>query len=115
MTLEDLQQICNAFPGVTTDIKWDNHLCFNVGGKMFIITSPDTVPHTASFKATDDDFEELTQREGFTPAAYLARYKWVYTDDIKRLTKKEWQQYAKSAYDLVYNKLPAKVRREIDS
>jgi predicted DNA-binding protein (MmcQ/YjbR family) len=115
MTLEGLQQICNTIPGVTTDIKWDNHLCFNVGGKMFIITSPDTVPQTASFKATDDDFEELTRREGFTPAAYLARYIWVYTDDIKRLTKKEWQQYAKSAYDLVYSKLPAKVRREIDS
>ena len=113
MTIEELQTICNTFAGVTTDIKWDNHLCFNVGSKMFLVTAPDNVPHTASFKATDEDFELLTQREGFIPAQYMARYKWVYVDDINRLNKKEWEKYLKLSYQLVHDKLPAKVRKEI--
>ena len=113
MTIEELQHICKAFPGITEDIKWENHLCFNVGGKMFIVTAPDAVPHSASFKATDEDFEILTQREGFIPAPYMARYKWVHLDDISRLSKKEWEHYARLSYQLIHDKLPAKERKEI--
>lgn len=113
MDIAQLQQLCKTCPGMTEDIKWDDHLCFNVGGKMFLVTSPDSVPQTASFKATDEDFEELTQREGFIPAPYMARYKWVLVDDIKRLNKTEWEKYARQSYQLVHDKLPAKVRREI--
>lgn len=113
MTIEDIQKIAQTLPGMTEDIKWDNHLCFNVGGKMFLVTSPDSVPVSASFKATSEDFEELTQRNGFIPAPYMARYKWVYVDDINRVNAGEWEKYAKSAYQLIHDKLPAKTRREI--
>lgn len=113
MTIDQLQQICEALPGVTTDIKWENHLCFNVGGKMFMITAPDEVPVNASFKTTDEDFEMLTERKGFIPAPYLARYKWVKVDDVGRLTIAEWKQYAQHAYQMVYDKLPVKVRKGI--
>jgi predicted DNA-binding protein (MmcQ/YjbR family) len=68
MTIETLQAICEKLPGVTQDIKWGNHLCFNVGEKMFLVTNPDEVPHTATFKVNDEDFEELSQRKGFKPA-----------------------------------------------
>ncbi len=88
MTIEDLQSICKTFPGTTEDIKWEDHLCFNVGGKMYLVTSPGTIPHTASFKVSDEIFEEISSREGFKPAAYLARYKWVYIDDINRIGKR---------------------------
>lgn len=113
MTIEDLQSICKTFPGTTEDIKWENHLCFNVGEKMYLVTSPDTIPHTASFKVSDEEFEELTNREGFKPAAYLARYKWVYVDDINCMGKKEWSKYLRQSYDLVFAKLPAKIRKQI--
>lgn len=113
MTIEMLQAICEQFPGMTQDIKWEDHLCFNVGEKMFLITSPGSVPHTASFKASDEAFEELCTREGFKPAAYLARYKWVYTDNINRLTRKEWEKYLYDAYMLIFNKLPARKRQQI--
>ena len=113
MSVVELQLLCKAFPGMTEDIKWENHLCFNVGGKMFLITSPDNVPHSASFKATDEDFELLTQREGFIPAPYMARYKWVHVDDINRLSHKEWEKYARLSYEQVFAKLPAKLKKEI--
>jgi predicted DNA-binding protein (MmcQ/YjbR family) len=114
MNIEDIQSICKKFPGMKEDIKWENHLCFNVGDKMFLVTSPDTVPVTASFKACDEDFEELPSREGFKPAPYLARAKWIFVDDINRLTKKEWQRIIESAYRLVASKLTVKLKKQIN-
>jgi predicted DNA-binding protein (MmcQ/YjbR family) len=113
MTVDEIASICKPLRGVTRDIKWENHLCFNVGDKMFLITAPDNSPITASFKASDEDFEELIQREGFIPAPYLARYKWVFVDDIKRLPKKQWEYYAKNAYALIASKLPVKTRKSL--
>lgn len=113
MTIEGIQSICKQFRGVTEDIKWEDHLCFNVGDKMFIITAPDMVPPTASFKVPDEEFDEVSSREGFKPAPYLARHKWVYVDDISRLTKKEWEYFAKQAYTLVAARLPAKTKKQL--
>ena len=108
MTLEAIQQICKSFEEVTEDIKWEEHLCFNVGGKMFLITSPDLAPVTASFKVSAEDFDLLIEREGFKPAPYLARYQWVWVDDISRLSAKEWKILLQSAYELVKAKLRKK-------
>ena len=113
MNLEQITAMCKKLKGVTQDIKWEDHLCFNVGGKMFLVTAPDNTPVTASIKVSDDDFETLIQREGIIPAPYLARYKWVFLDDIKRLSKKEWEYYVKNAYTLVAEKLPAKTRKSL--
>ena len=111
MTIENIQAICKSLPAVTEDIKWDTHLCFCVGEKIFIITSPDSVPQTASFKVSDEDFELLQERNGFTPAAYLARYKWIYVDDISKLSREEWEHYLKLAYEIVAAKLPVKKKK----
>lgn len=108
MTLEAIQQICESFPDVTNDIKWENHLCFNVGGKMFLITSPDDSPVTASFKTSEEKFNELTERDGCKPAPYLAKHKWIYVDNISRLNSREWKELLQLSYELVKAKLPKK-------
>lgn len=108
MTLEVIQKICNSFPDVTEDIKWEDHLCFNTGGKMFLITSPDQLPVTASFKTSEEKFNELTELEGFKPAPYLARHKWVWVDDISRLNSREWKELLRLSYELVKTKPPKK-------
>lgn len=113
MTVEELQLICNDLKGVTQDIKWDDHLCFNVGEKMFLITSPDHFPVTASFKADDEDFEALCSKESFIPAPYLARYKWVQVEDITRLSLQEWTSYIGKSYELIFQKLPTRIRKQI--
>lgn len=113
MTIEDIEIICDQFAAVTKDIKWQEHLCFNVGGKMFLITTPDAYPPNASFKVMPEEFEEIASREGFKPAQYLARYKWVHVEDISRLTAKEWQYYARQSYNLVVQKLPGKVKASL--
>lgn len=113
MNIEELQTICKKLKGVTEDIKWQDHLCFNIGGKMFLITSPDSIPVSASFQVSAEEFDELSQKEGFMPAPYLAKYKWVHLDDISRLNKKEWEYYTMQSYNLKAAKLPTKIKKEI--
>jgi predicted DNA-binding protein (MmcQ/YjbR family) len=113
MTIEDIQKICRKYPGVTEDIKWQDHLCFNIGGKMFLITAPEVVPCSASIKVTDDTFDEISSKEGFMPAPYMARHKWVWMDDIRRLSKKQWEAYIDTSYYLVASKLPLKTKKQI--
>ncbi len=111
MTVEDVQSLCRALPGVTEDIKWGHDLVFSVGGKMFCVVGLDQSPTTASFKVTDDEFDEMSSRPGFKPAPYVAKYKWVWIEDIKKMKKTEWKHYVKQSYELVRDKLPAKVRK----
>ena len=113
MNVEYFQVICKKLNAVTEDIKWGNDLVFSVGGKMFCVVGLDQSPSTASFKVKEDDFEEMCNRDGFKPAPYLARYKWVWIEDIERLNKKEWEQYIRQSYKLVKDKLPLKTKKEL--
>lgn len=109
MNIEELRKLCTSLPDVTEDIKWENHLCFNIGGKMFCILGLDQVPVTASFKTSDEDFILLSTREGFRPAPYLARYKWIHTSDINNLSTKDWKKLISESYRLIKSKLPKKI------
>jgi predicted DNA-binding protein (MmcQ/YjbR family) len=113
MDLEQLMEVCAAMPHSTHDIKWENHLCYNIGGKMFIIISLDTQPVTASFKVSDEDFYALSALPYCIPAPYLARYNWILTKDISLISNDEWQRIVQQAYSLVLQKLPKKVQEQI--
>lgn len=112
MTVEFLQQFCKSLPAATEDVKWGNDLCFCVGSKMFCVTSLEG-PFTASFKVPDEEFETLTSREGFEPAPYMARAKWVLVTRASALKKKEWEHYVRQSYDLIKDKLTLKLRKEL--
>ena len=113
MTLEEIRNICLSLPGVTEDIKWENHLCFNIGGKIFLITAPDNVPVSATFKTEAGEFDEVVTKPGFSPAPYLARNKWVLVDDIHRMNAAEWHAVLVTSYKLVFSGLPLKIRKQI--
>lgn len=113
MELSEIRNYCLSLPGVTEDIKWGDHLCFSVGGKMFLVTSPDNYPVTASIKTTDEDFNELTNREGIIPAPYMARNKWVHLDNIARFSDKEWIKLLDIAYNLKLSQLSKKAKTKI--
>jgi predicted DNA-binding protein (MmcQ/YjbR family) len=112
MTIDELRKICLDLPAATEDVKWGNDLVFSVGGKMFCASSIEQ-PIKAAFKVDDEEFEEISQSEGFIPAPYMARAKWVMVTDPKRLSKKEWQDRIKKSYELVKAKLTAKARKEL--
>ncbi len=111
MDIDQLRSHCLSFPGVTEDVKWGNDLVFSVGGKMFCVAGLET-PLKFSFKIKDDDFEEISNSEGFMPAPYMARAKWVLVTQAK-LNKKAYEQYVGQSYELVKAKLTKKVRTEL--
>jgi predicted DNA-binding protein (MmcQ/YjbR family) len=113
MKIEEIQSFCRSLPGVTENIKWENHLCFNLSDKMFFVLGLDSSPTTSSFKADDEEFEELSSREGCMPAPYLARYKWIHVDDLDRLGRKEWERLIRKSYELVRDKLPKKKLKDL--
>lgn len=44
---------------------------------MFCVTVPDQPVFQVSFKVTPDEYTELLERPGISPAPYLARQHWV--------------------------------------
>lgn len=113
MTIEELIKIADKFPSVTYDIKWEHHLCFNIADKMFLITSPDDNPVSASFKVAEEDFADMTSKPGCAAAAYMGRYFWVSVDDINRFDQKVWEKILKDSYDLISSKLSKKKQIEL--
>jgi predicted DNA-binding protein (MmcQ/YjbR family) len=113
MNVEAIQVICKARPFVTEDIKWGHDLVFSVGGKMFCVVGLDQSPTTASFKVKEEEFEEICSLDGFMPAPYVAKYKWVLIDDVRKMNKKEWIHYINQSYELVRDKLPVKIKKQL--
>ena len=112
MTIEELRKFCLSFPGSTEDIKWGADLCFCVGAKMFCVTGADSVSGM-SIKCTPEKFNELIERQGIDPAAYVGRYKWVHISDLDAVTPKELRDLIAESYRLVFDKLPPKVKKTI--
>ena len=63
---------------------------------------------TVTFKAKAEEFNELSVRDGFKPAAYLGRAKWVTLTDISTVTKKELENYIRQSYEMISAKVPKK-------
>ncbi len=105
-----MRKTCLAFPGVTEQIQWGNDLLFKVGGKMFAVAPLEPAPVCLSFKASPEDFAELTERVDIIPAPYLARAQWVALQTRDALPPDELARLLRQSYDMVFAKLPKKAR-----
>ena len=81
MNIEHVRRLCLSFPGATEDVKWGNDLVFSVGGKMFAAIDLDP-PHSLAFKCTPESYAALIERDGLTPAPYLARAMWAQETEL---------------------------------
>ena len=114
MNVAAIKKFCAALPGATGDIKWEVDLVYSVGGKMFCVAFVDQKGNeTVSFKVDDDLFLQHTDREGFIPAPYLARAKWVQVIDLKKVSDAELKSLIKRSHELVAMKLSKKRRAEL--
>ena len=112
MDREQLRSFCLSLPAVTEDVKRDNDLCFSVGGKMFCVASLDP-PFSCAFKVRDEMFAEMSSRDGFMPAPYMARARWVKVNTPGKLLRKEWQDLVRDSYEMIKAKLTKKARMEL--
>jgi predicted DNA-binding protein (MmcQ/YjbR family) len=96
-------------------VLWGNDLVFKIGGKMFtVISLEDASDHCMSFKCTPEKFAELVEQDGIMPAPYVARYHWVALERFDVLSDKELKTLLRNAYDLVFEKLPKKLKAELE-
>jgi predicted DNA-binding protein (MmcQ/YjbR family) len=113
MTVEWVRSVCLSCPYATEHVQWGNNLVFKVGGKMFAVVPLDPAPVRISFKTSPEEFAELIERPGVIPAPYLARAYWVALETDHAIPRSEFSERLKTAYDLVFSRLPAKTRAEL--
>jgi predicted DNA-binding protein (MmcQ/YjbR family) len=113
MNIDQLRKLCLSFPGATEQTIWEGDLTFKVANKMFAHTVLEVAPVWLSFKATPENFAELTERAGIIPAPYLARAQWVALETRDALPIEELTTLLLESYDLVVAKLPKKTRDAI--
>jgi predicted DNA-binding protein (MmcQ/YjbR family) len=109
---QDLRDFCRALPFTTEDIKWGDNQIFSVGGRMYAGFELEN-PQQFAFKCDDVDFERLTAIEGIIPAPYAARHRWVKVTRRGLLPGVQCRHFLRKSYDLVFAKLPARVRKQL--
>jgi predicted DNA-binding protein (MmcQ/YjbR family) len=113
MNADWVRKICLAFPGATEHVIWQGDLTFKVGGNMFAHTVLEVAPVWLSFKASHENFAELTERTGIIPAPYLARAQWIALETREALPLDQLADLLRHSYDLVIAKLSRKVRDQL--
>src|SRR5919198_766604 len=112
--IEWLRPYCMSFPHATESIQWGDHLVFKVAGKCFAITSFEPVQYVLTIKCAPEKFNEMVERPGVVPAPYLARAKWIAFESEDALTRTEWKSVIRESYDLVWVKLPQRMRQALE-
>jgi len=100
--LDSIRALCLSFPDVTEDMPWPEDLCFKVRGKIFVgmALSDGRFPRL-TLKCPPDQFHELLETEGISPAPYVGRYHWVQLAHSNVLSAQEIEDLIRRSYDLV--------------
>jgi predicted DNA-binding protein (MmcQ/YjbR family) len=69
------------------------------------------VPQRLSIKCTPEQFAELTEQEGISPAPYVGRYKWVLLERLAVLSPPELKELIRESYAMVASKTKVKTSR----
>jgi predicted DNA-binding protein (MmcQ/YjbR family) len=114
MDIESARELCLSFPHVTEKVQWGNDLVFKIGGKMFaVVILEGASKYCLSFKCSEEKFAELIEQDGVDPAPYSARYHWVALQRFDVMSEQELKRLLRDSYDLVFEKLPKKVKAEL--
>lgn len=109
MDIESFRTWCLQLPGTTEGIKWEEHLCFMVEEKIFIIMDIEP-PHAFALKIDPNDFDALTLRNGIAQAAHMARKQWISIESLQLLAGKELKERVMESRALVISKLSKKLQ-----
>jgi len=108
MTTDGVRRFCKSLPQTTESVQWGSNLVFKVGGKMYAMANLEPADRWLSFKCTQEGFAELCERDGCSPAPYLARAYWVALESEDTLPTDQLKHLLRQAHDLVVAKLPRK-------
>jgi len=117
MTIEDTRIICLSKPHTTEDMPFgDDYVCFRVGDKVFA-GLPLGIPNIIQLKCDPELFDEVTEKyAGVEQAWHWHKRHWLQIHlDSASVTDELTNSLIDHAYNLVYNKLPKKVKESLTS
>ncbi len=109
-----VRSYCLSFPAATEAMQWES-LVFKVEGKIFAIAALEPEKHLLSIKCAPEKFDEMLEYPGIVPAPYLARAKWIAFESEDALPHKQLRAMIRESYDLVFAKLPRKLREKANA
>lgn len=114
MDIESLREYCLSFKGVTEAIKWESHLTFLVGDKLFLLIPTESHPPKCSLKVPEEHFDEIIENDNYHQAPYFARRKWIQVLNIENCEEADLKNMIATSYDLVKSNLTKKLQKAID-
>ena len=115
MNVENIQQNCLSFKGVTEDMPFgDSTLVFRVGGKIFALISLDENECHINLKCAPDYAIELREQYGdIIPGYHMNKKHWNTVYCERGLDDKLIRHLLQHAYQLVFDGLPKTLKAEI--
>jgi predicted DNA-binding protein (MmcQ/YjbR family) len=116
MDAERMRAMVLKLPHVAETMQWGANLVFwvgdkAIGGKMFALVNLDADGRgVISYAAGPERYAELLERDGVSPAPYLARAHWVAVERWDVFRQTEWQSEMEAAHALIAAKLPKRTR-----
>jgi predicted DNA-binding protein (MmcQ/YjbR family) len=108
-----IRELCLSFPDATEKLQWGENLCFKVRGKIFAIvdlSEGSLAPIT--LKSAPEQFHDLLEIEGISPAPYVGRYKWILLENSNVVSSDELEALIRQSYELVAAKAPKKKSKQ---
>jgi len=115
VTRPEFDDFCAALPAATHVVQWGGASVWKVGGKIFALCSGwgTSGKDRVAFKCSDMSYSMLLDQDGFAPAPYLARAKWIQVLEPTALNREELAAYLTAAHDIVARGLTKRLRREL--
>ena len=117
MTYEDFNQFCATLPATTYIVQWGGSHVWKVGGKVFAVGgwAKDSGP-AFTFKASDVNFDFLSEHDGYRPAPYFASrgMKWIQQTDTAGERDEELRYYLSESHRLVAQGLSRRKQQELE-
>ncbi|AZQ62577.1 MmcQ/YjbR family DNA-binding protein [Flammeovirga pectinis] len=114
MNIEDYRSHCLKKKGVTEEFPFDEStLVFKVKGKVFALTNVDDFQ---SFNVKCDPEKAIDLREryaGVKPGFHMNKKHWNTISVYSDFNDDQMYEALDHSYDLVFSKLPKKVREEL--
>ncbi len=116
MNIEELREYCLQKKGVTENFPFgEETLVYKVGDKVFLLAGLDEANRFNAKCDPEKAIELRAEYEEIIPGWHMNKKHWntVYMDG--RLSNKLLREIIDHSYQLVFDKLPRKVREEIAS
>lgn len=116
MNIEELRTYCLTKPGVSEELPFGpDTLVFKVGGKIFLLVGLDAQPLSFNVKCNPERAIELREQypHSVFPGYHMNKQHWNTIIVNGELSIQHLQHHIDHSYELIFNKLPQKLRDDI--